>query len=149
MPGRAARGARRCATQPISYRCAFFMCVVYSWYLSCTLNALCAPPYTHTHTHTPSCTSCTFYNMVIQHAGYKAPMIFCDICHQPVMGFAFRCTSNQCAPITGADVLYDLCYIHYNEGKHSKDHPFRCNIPTGDIRTEHQKRYLTFNQFLS
>ena len=62
-------------------------------------------------------------------------MIFCDVCYQPVTGFAFRCTSSECAPITGADVLYDLCYIHYNEGKHSKNHPFRCNIPTGDIRS--------------
>jgi len=42
MPGRT--GARRWATQPINYRCTFFMCVVYSWYLSCTLYALCAPP---------------------------------------------------------------------------------------------------------
>ena len=31
MPGR--MGAQRCATQPINYRCTFFMCVMYSWYL--------------------------------------------------------------------------------------------------------------------
>ena len=31
------------ATQPINYRCTFFMGVVYSWYPSCTLYALCAP----------------------------------------------------------------------------------------------------------
>lgn len=69
-------------------------------------------------------------------------MIFCDICYQPVMGFAFRCTSSECAPITGANVLYDLCYIHYNEGKHSKNHPFRCNVPTGDIRSNSQTKVL-------
>ena len=27
-----------------SWWCTFFVCVVYSWYLSCTVYALCAPP---------------------------------------------------------------------------------------------------------
>ena len=38
MPSRT--GAWQCTTQPINYRCAFFMCVVYSWYLH-PLSTVC------------------------------------------------------------------------------------------------------------
>ena len=47
MPGRT--GARRCATRPINYRCTFFMCIVYSWYLHplCTVCTTIAPRVLH------------------------------------------------------------------------------------------------------
>ena len=47
MPGRT--GARRCATQPINYRCTIFICVVYSWYLHplCTVCTTIAPRVLH------------------------------------------------------------------------------------------------------
>ena len=60
-------------------------------------------------------------------AGYLASMVYCDVCYEAVMGFGFRCASDSCAPVTGADVLYDLCSRHYNEDKHFTEHPFRCN----------------------
>ena len=47
MPGRT--GARQCATQPINYRCTYFMCVMYSWYLHplCTVCTTIAPRVLH------------------------------------------------------------------------------------------------------
>ncbi len=63
-------------------------------------------------------------------------MVYCDICQLPMMGLAFRCGSDQCSPKTEGGVLFDLCFNHYNGGRHFLDHPFRCFLPSDDIKND-------------
>eukprot|EP00731_Ephydatia_muelleri_P000417 Em0001g417a len=65
-------------------------------------------------------------------AGYRAPIVLCDICLTPVTGFSFRCTNGSCSK--GLEEVFDLCYKHYNQDYHFEnglqDHEFQCIMQT-------------------
>ncbi len=63
-------------------------------------------------------------------------MMYCDICQQPMFGFAFRCASNERLPQTEGGVLFDLCFEHYNGDEHSLGHPFHCVLPSDDLKND-------------
>lgn len=65
-------------------------------------------------------------------AGYRAPIVLCDVCLTPLTGFSFRCTNGSCSK--GLEEVFDLCYKHYNRDYHFenglKDHLFQCIMQT-------------------